>query len=293
MKTTDSRMGRSGWLKIVALVLLSLVAIPLLLRKQKGEVLSSHEEAVAMESAGSSSKGVKVGEGMRGVSADGGEALEASKPTKVRDRSVPSGLGESVAQQESSGSNNFSEERGQQRAGVRSNNRRQRVSGGDGSFVEEGGEISRGSGAVASGMGVLSAEGGHGGVGNHATGDAAAASPAAAGPSAVSATPPASKPVITRPPEMPISHLIDDEVAAAVAPQVPADTMEAIRQTFEQEAGVNELAQDDPAYAERWAEAEPAAAERIRAMYGWDAFAAFQRKVVMEKLAAQNTANSQ
>lgn len=100
--------------------------------------------------------------------------------------------------------------------------------------------------------------------------------------------PSVSKPAVTRAPEMPISHLIDDEVAEEVAPEVPADTMEAIRQTFEQEAGVNELAQDDPEYAERWAEAGPAAAERIRAMYGWGAFAEFQRKLVMEKLAARN-----
>jgi hypothetical protein len=102
-----------------------------------------------------------------------------------------------------------------------------------------------------------------------------------------------SQPAFTRPPGMPISHLIDDDVAAQVAPEVPPDTMEAIRQTFEQEAGVNELAQDDPVYAQRWSKAELDAGERIRAMYGWAAFDEFQRKLVMEQLEGKKAQGGQ
>jgi hypothetical protein len=276
---------RSRWLRIAALLLLA--AIPLLLAKRTRGLSSPGEETASLEASSSHAKYAGVDERASHGSSDEGETSPASKPSKTRERSPRSGQEPIAGQQGSSGSNISLAAQGQRRIDARAITRRQRTSRNDGSLEEESHELSHAPGDVASSPAAHSADGGHRSVSNHTAADSSAAIPVSADKPSVS------KPAVTRPPEMPISHLIDDDVVAEVAPDVPADTMEAIRQTFEQEAGVNELAQDDPVYAERWSQAELDTAERIRSLYGWGAFAEFQRKLVMEKLAASNAQGGQ
>jgi hypothetical protein len=84
-----------------------------------------------------------------------------------------------------------------------------------------------------------------------------------------------------RPVSTPLSHLISDEQAQQVAPQVPAGAIENVRQQFEQEAGVAELDPADPEYQHRWETAEPTAADRMRSLYGWAAYSEFQRQAAL------------
>lgn len=259
METTHFRLARSGWLKIAALVLLA--SVPLLLPKP-ARTSPGDDDGRSIEASGERTQSASANEVERDhhVSSDAGQALQASKASKVRERDPRPENDAAVAQQAFYDSSSTSPS-GQslQGTGARSVMGRRRESRGDGSLDAQGHEAFQASGSEAS----------------------------------RTAAPSRSELAVIRPPVMPMSHLIDDEVAAEVAPHVPPDTMEAIRQTFEQEAGVNELAQDDPVYAERWSKAELDAGERIRAMYGWSAFQEFQRKLVMERLEAKKAQGGQ
>ena len=254
METTHSRIARSGWLKLAALALLA--SVPFMLPKPAP---TSPSDGDGVSSNPTENMGASVVGRDHHVSSDADQALQSSKPSKVRERNPRPENDAIVAQLAfSDPSSNSPVVRDQQGAGAHSVARRQQQSRDDGSLVEQ----------------------------RHDAFQASGTSPVVANPSR-------SQTVVTRPPAMPISHLIDDDVAAQVAPEVPPDTMEAIRQSFEQEAGVNELAQDDPVYAQRWAKAELDAGERIRAMYGWAAFDEFQRKLVMEQLEAKKAQGGQ
>jgi len=258
METTHSRFVGSGGLKLAAVVLLA--SVPFMLPKAAPTSQSDGDgRSLEVSSEHTQHAGVSVVERDHHHSSEEDQAQQASKPSKVRERNSRSGNDAIVAQQALyDSSSNSPVVHDQPGTGARSVTRRQQPSHGEGSLVEQGHDAFQSSGT----------------------------SPAVAKPSR-------SQPAFTRPPVMPISHLIDDDVAAQVAPEVPPDTMEAIRQTFEQEAGVNELAQDDPVYAQRWSKAELDAGERIRAIYGWGAFEEFQRKLVMEQLEAKKAQGGQ
>jgi len=82
--------------------------------------------------------------------------------------------------------------------------------------------------------------------------------------------------------------MIDDETAVAVAPQVPVENLERIRQDFESEVTAGNFPVDHPQYEFQWKRAQMTAGQRIKSLYGDAAFAEFQRKLYFEKLAAES-----
>ncbi|MDB6079980.1 MAG: hypothetical protein JWO82_3727, partial [Akkermansiaceae bacterium] len=88
-----------------------------------------------------------------------------------------------------------------------------------------------------------------------------------------------------RPSALPLSHAVTDEQVQQIAPDVPPQTIVKIREQFEQEAGIADLAPADPEYQRRWQIAEPTAADRMRTLYGWAAYGEFVRQAA---LAAQH-----
>jgi hypothetical protein len=284
METTHTRMMRQGWLVVAAVALLA--SIPFLLPRHASPVAGISIAASGKRSQGANaSVNVELKDSPASTD-DVGRTSRSSKPTKTRERNPQPTQGAIVAQPALAGApGNSTAVAARQGRGMRSSTRGQRESRDDGPLVEQQDHGAfHSAGATSSGRTSHLLDGSSRAIAEHTTADASTASASAPAPSQA-------EPAVTRPPAIPLSHMIDDSVADAVAadvaPQVPPGTMEAIRQTFEQEAGVNELAQDDPDYARRWAKAEPAAAERIRAMYGWSAFDEFQRKLVFEQLEAK------
>ena len=85
-----------------------------------------------------------------------------------------------------------------------------------------------------------------------------------------------------KPPAVPLVYQISGETFQSELPLVPLEVIDSIREAFEKQAGVGELAPDDPEYARRWRLAEPSALERMRTLFGWSVVAEFQRQAALE-----------
>lgn len=85
---------------------------------------------------------------------------------------------------------------------------------------------------------------------------------------------------------LPLFYSLDDEKIAALIPAVTAAGLKALKQGFEEEAGVGVLTVDDPAYAERWKQAELTLEQRMRLWYGWAAWGVFEHEAALQASAA-------
>jgi len=81
---------------------------------------------------------------------------------------------------------------------------------------------------------------------------------------------------------LPLFYMLDDEKIVAAIPVLTLDGLQVLRQKFEEEAGVGTLPVDDPAYAQRWQQAELTLEQRMRLWYGWSAWGAFQHQAAIE-----------
>lgn len=79
----------------------------------------------------------------------------------------------------------------------------------------------------------------------------------------------------------PLSHAVTDDQVKQAAPQVPQEVIDTVRDQFEQAAGVGQLDPSDPEYARHWDTAEREAADQMRSLYGWGAYAAMQRQTAL------------
>lgn len=92
-------------------------------------------------------------------------------------------------------------------------------------------------------------------------------------------------PLANRPVQMPLSHALTSEEISQIAPEVPSSVADQVRDEFDQDAGVNQLPPDSPEYHRRWVSAQEIENEKLRARYGWGAYAALQKEAVLKALA--------
>ena len=81
---------------------------------------------------------------------------------------------------------------------------------------------------------------------------------------------------------VPLFYVLADEKIVASVPGLTAGGLQVLRQNFEKNAGVGLLAADDPAYAQRWQQAESSLEQQMRLWYGWSAWAAFEHQAAIE-----------
>ncbi len=86
---------------------------------------------------------------------------------------------------------------------------------------------------------------------------------------------------------VPLFYLLDDVQLAERVPGLTVGGVQALRQNFEQEAGVGTLAPGDPAYADQWKQAELTLEKRMRLWYGWAAWGAYEHQLAMEAAQSQ------
>jgi hypothetical protein len=92
-------------------------------------------------------------------------------------------------------------------------------------------------------------------------------------------------PLESRPVQMPLSHALTSEEISQIAPEVPSSVVDQVRDEFDQDAGVNQLPPDSPEYHRRWVSAQEVEADKLRALYGWGAYSALQKQVMLKALA--------
>jgi len=81
---------------------------------------------------------------------------------------------------------------------------------------------------------------------------------------------------------LPLIYRLGDEEFLSHFPQMSPQVVDSLRSEFELNAGVDELAPDDPEYARRWEHAEMTLEERIRILYGWAAWGDYSRQLALE-----------
>ena len=85
---------------------------------------------------------------------------------------------------------------------------------------------------------------------------------------------------------LPLIYRLDDEEFLSHFPQMTPEVMDSLRAEFELNAGVGELAPDDPKYVARWEHAEMSLQDRIRTLYGWAAWGDYVRQIALQEEAA-------
>lgn len=83
----------------------------------------------------------------------------------------------------------------------------------------------------------------------------------------------------------PLLFALADEELILRIPELSVEGIETLRDQFVEEAGVEELDPADPEYARRWVQAEVTLEERLRSLYGWGAWAAYQRQRAIQAYA--------
>jgi len=84
-----------------------------------------------------------------------------------------------------------------------------------------------------------------------------------------------------QPSPMPLAYRIDETKLGEKFPHVPSAILSSIKDDFEKELGPDQLDPASPEYARRWQSAELMAAARLRAYYGWAAYAGMQKNAVL------------
>lgn len=95
-----------------------------------------------------------------------------------------------------------------------------------------------------------------------------------------------------RQPRLQAFHVWDDEVLASRVPGLTPAGVARLREEFEKEAGVGELAQNDPEYPVRWKRAERSLEQKIRLWYGWAAWGAYEHQLALQSEADRVAAMS-
>jgi len=75
-----------------------------------------------------------------------------------------------------------------------------------------------------------------------------------------------------------LPHAVSDEQAQQIAPHVPQEALEQVRNQFEENTGSGQIDPADPDYARLWDSAERLAADQMRSLYGWAAYSEMQRQ---------------
>ena len=89
------------------------------------------------------------------------------------------------------------------------------------------------------------------------------------------------------PPTLPMIYGIAPEKILAGNTHATPEVIDHLKDLFEEDAGVGTHPQDDPAAVEDWKAAEPTAADRMRTLFGWGAYGAFQREILEKKMREQ------
>lgn len=80
---------------------------------------------------------------------------------------------------------------------------------------------------------------------------------------------------------MPLAFQVSEEWVAENFPEVPSPTLSSIKDAFENELAPEQQDTSSPEYASRWRSAEFMASARMRARYGWAAYARMQMHPIM------------
>lgn len=84
----------------------------------------------------------------------------------------------------------------------------------------------------------------------------------------------------------PLIFAMENEELIQKVPEFSEEGIEKLRNEFIENAGVDQFAPTDPEYAKRWVQAEVTLEEKIRSLYGWGAWSAYQRERAVERYQA-------